>query len=201
MGKRRRIQNAKLEIDGQLVDARYCNNPKCTQSNPQPLDAFPVNTNRTGGWMTICKACNRARNRKYQRENRHIKRLIAQRRRARKRALPDTLTLEEMKRILDTFGHACALTGRKENIHLDHFIPLHTGHGGTMYNNMVPLCAELNASKGKKNPFEWIKTRPPEERLRFHSVVNYLANLNNMSYEQYKEYVYSCFSNPVNLVI
>jgi len=133
----------------------------------------------------------------YNKQNLEKGRIYTQRRRARKRALPDTLTLEQMNQL----GTTCFLTG-KENVHLDHVIPLVIGHGGTTYENIIPLSAELNVSKQDSNVFEWAEQNHEWFGFtmdRFNEVMTDVADRNGMTLEEYRDYVYWCFENPVEV--
>ena len=144
-------------------------------------------------WVERNRERLRKQDSEYRENNRDRMRLNEQRRRARKRALPDTLTEEELKDILDYFSNKCALCdGEAET--LDHFIPLSTGNGGTVKENIIPLCSKMNASKHSRNPIEWAEIYlKDEEKSKFDEVVTYLAALNGMSEKEYREYVYKCF--------
>lgn len=131
---------------------------------------------------------------KYYLENPEIFRSLRLKRKSLVRQIEHTLTTEELVLITRKFDNRCALSG-DEIEHFDHFIPVCTGCGGTTKENVIPLSAELNLSKGPKNPFEWIKERDDISIERFDYVVNYLARLNSMSYQEYKDYVYKCFEN------
>lgn len=99
------------------------------------------------------------------------------------------------------FDSKCALSG-DSNIHLDHVIPLKVGRGGTVYGNIIPLSYKLNSSKQDKNIFEWFKSTKNENNLseeKFNDLIAYLAECNNMSVKEYKEYVCWCHNNPVDL--
>lgn len=115
-------------------------------------------------------------------------------RRARELSLPNTLTECEIKEIHSLFN-GCSLSDEKDDIHLDHFIPLSTGYGGTFKGNMIPLHSELNLSKGSQNPFEWVKWKEGIDLDKFDRVVEYLAEINGMTYDEYKDYVYQCFES------
>ncbi|AJI20743.1 HNH endonuclease [Priestia megaterium] len=104
-------------------------------------------------------------------------------------------SVEEYKEMMEHFDHKCAITGKKENLEIDHFIPLSTGHGGTHSGNLAPLNASINQSKAFLNPFEWIKGRSDKEKEAFNKLVKYLANLNNLTVFEFKVYVYWCFDN------
>ncbi|OXB95534.1 MULTISPECIES: HNH endonuclease [Bacillus] len=151
-------------------------------------------------WCIQNKELAREYKNKWKKRNPETVRLHKLRRRAREYTLLDTLTIKEQKEILDHFM-GCALTEKREDIHFDHFIPLSVGHGGTILENMVPLCAEVNMSKGNKNPFEWIKTRDDIALEKWDKLVRYLAMLNNMTMEEFETYVYWCFENPNEIEI
>ncbi|MBW3113497.1 HNH endonuclease [Bacillus sp. MCCB 382] len=115
-------------------------------------------------------------------------------RRDRLRGSEVTLTKEQESDIFRRFGSECALTGRKGNLHLDHFIPVAAG-GSTSVGNMIPLDGELNISKHANNPFEWVKRRNDVPSDSFARVVSYLAELNGLTVDEYREFVFSCFKN------
>lgn len=138
------------------------------------------------------------RNRNYAKNNHEKRKVIDQRRRARKRTLPDTLTLAQLNQL----GSTCVLTGQ-ETVHLDHVIPLSIGHGGTTYENMIPLSAELNISKRNSNVFEWAEqnhTRLGFSMDRFKQVMTDVASRNGMTLGEYRGYVYWCFDNPIDFI-
>lgn len=100
------------------------------------------------------------------------------------------------KRIRRITQNKCAITG-DDDTHLDHFIPMSTGHGGTYEGNLILLSKELNLSKGTRNPFIWAKDYLTEEQQKnFTKVVEYLAELNGLTVEEYREFVFWCFENP-----
>lgn len=121
-----------------------------------------------------------------------------QKRLARRRSLPDSITEEQRKYILVKFSYGCALTGESD-YHWDHVIPLATGHGGTIYENMIPLRADLNISKSNRNIFEWFadnRERFGLSQRKFDELIEYLADINEMTVEEYRDYVYWCHDNP-----
>lgn len=123
------------------------------------------------------------------------------RRRARKENLPDTLTHEEQREILNFFG-GCALTGSRD-IHWDHVIPISTGFGGTTKENVIPLRKDLNLSKHDRNLFEWFEdcyVRLDLDPEKFEELIFYLAEINGVELEEYTEYVYSCFDKETEEV-
>jgi hypothetical protein len=137
--------------------------------------------------------------RKWRQENKERDKLIAHRRLARKKALPDTLTTEDYAKTLYYFGNSCALTGRTENLEKEHAIPLSIGHGGTTFENCYPMSSGLNQSKANYNIFEWFEANRQRFELsqeRFDNLIGWLASANAMTVEEYRDYVYWCHENP-----
>jgi len=210
------------EINGEDITGIDCG--KCKQW--KPLNDFGKDKRTPSGCKSRCKKCDSESSTRYkkknesatkeyrrsyyednkdkfmdlQRENRRNNKdkhnAYKQVRRARKRALPDTLTSEQVEIILKRLNNKCALTGDDE-YELDHFVAINTGHGGTIYENMIPLSRSLNASKRDNNPFEWFegnKRRFNVTEESFSNLVSYLAELNEMSVNEYRDYVYECYS-------
>ncbi|SER88775.1 hypothetical protein [Psychrobacillus sp. OK032] len=124
--------------------------------------------------------------------------LYSSRRRALKSTLPAGLTLRHQIEIKERFANVCALTGEADT-HMDHAIPLAVGHGGSIPENCYPLRADLNVSKGAQHIFEWFeanKERFGLEQRKFDELIEYLAQLNAMSTQEYRKYVDWCFDNP-----
>jgi hypothetical protein len=138
---------------------------------------------------------------KWKKDNSNRVNTINQKRRAKKKALPNDWTVEQQEQVLQYFG-GCCLTGDLENLHFDHVIPLSSGHGGTIVENMVPLRADLNLSKGDSNLFEWFEDNKERFELsqeRFDRLIEYLSEMNGMTPEEYKEYYFWCFCNRVKI--
>lgn len=163
-----------------------------------------------------CKAIERAT--KWNRDNKHRKpkptaeelKRISQERyerslysghiyRARKRNLVNDFDNEDYTTLMNMYKGKCCLTGSTNNLHLDHVIPLATGHSGTVYENIIPLASTLNSSKQAYNIFEWAESN--YSRLgftleQFYEVMTEVAKRNSMTLEKYREYYYWCFENP-----
>lgn len=146
-----------------------------------------------------CRENNRDKHRAtkaaWRRANKDAVNLSTARRRARKQGLPDTLTQDEKDGIVARFS-GCALTGSLE-YHFDHVIPLSTGFGGTTKQNVIPLRPDLNMSKNDRNIFEWfldVRERFDLSGSKFDELIHYLADVNDMSVDEYRGYVYSCFT-------
>lgn len=83
----------------------------------------------------------------WQRTHRVEKNAAGHRRRARSRALPHTLTVEQWKAIVAAYKGRCAYCGVKtERLTQDHVIPVVKG-GGYTADNIVPACLTCNDKK------------------------------------------------------
>jgi hypothetical protein len=184
-----------------------------TCKNEKSLAEFPKDKRTPLGVKSECKTCHKERNlRLYyanrerynavsserKRNNPEIRRAEDHRKRTLERNLTVSWTRKDIESVKALFDGKCPLTGSTD-IHYDHFIPLGIGHGGTYVGNMIPLDAHLNESKQAKNPFEWIKTRDDVSMDVFNNVVDYLADINGMTSEEYRAFVYWCFDNKRNV--
>lgn len=218
---RKRVELAKLMVDGGEVDAKACG--RCAEV--KPLVDFHTSNHGPHGRVTNCKACAAEYARIYYEDNRerlsHVYRSyrernaekVASRKRAwgqrnpdkvgnavarykcRKQALPNSLTPEQECDILIDFGGRCALTGGTESVHIDHWIALSTGKGGTVRGNILPLCKSINSSKHTQNPFIWIARRPDISIERFNYAVQYLARQSGMGIDEFRRYTYECYDS------
>lgn len=126
--------------------------------------------------------------------------LVTRLRRARIRTLPNDLTAEQQNDLIRKFN-GCALTDSIE-FDIDHVIPLSIGHGGTTYGNVLPLRHDLNQSKGTRNIFEWFEANRQRfdiSQSKFDEAIMWLANINGLSVEDYRDHVYWCHENPHSL--
>lgn len=120
-------------------------------------------------------------------------------RRTRNSTLPNDITAEQYTKTLEYFENACAFTGVKDNIEMEHAIPIVIGHGGTTFGNVYPMTKSLNASKYNNNIFEWFNDNKDRFNLsqeRFDSLIDWLGKANGMTIEEYRNYVYWCHANP-----
>lgn len=90
----------------------------------------------------------------YAKENMEQGRISGQRRLARKRQLPSTLTLVQWEQIRKRFNNCCAYCGKELPLAQEHFLALSKG-GEYTVNNIIPSCKPCNSSKGNKDFFEW----------------------------------------------
>lgn len=152
-----------------------------------PLSDFHGNIDSRLGIRAKCTECSR-----------HITIAAAQRRRTRINFLRDDFSPEDALKLRSDFGGRCVFTGSLKYA-LDHVIPVVSGHGGTYYGNLIPLRKDLNSSKNDKNIFEWFEANRQRFELdqsRFDSLIAKLAEQNDMTTEEYREYVYWCHDNP-----
>lgn len=83
------------------------------------------------------------------------RRISKQKRRAKLKNLPATLTIEQWKQTKENFNNQCAYCGKQlKNLTQDHFIPL-SKDGPYTADNIIPACRSCNTSKNNKDFFEW----------------------------------------------
>lgn len=136
----------------------------------------------------------------YKKANPEKSALHRRRRRARKRGLPDTLTSEQWDSTVNFFGGGCALSGHSEFVK-EHVIPIKIGRGGTTFENIIPMRQDLNTSKAVSHIFEWFDSNYERLNLKkdkFNQLIEYLADVNDMTVQEYRKYVDWCFDNPVS---
>jgi len=112
--------------------------------------------------------------RKWRLNNPEKKRATDQRRRARKKQLPATLTIEQWKIIKEYFNNQCAYCGQSEDLQQDHFIPLSKGGEYTL-NNIVPACRRCNEIKNNSIFFKWYPKYKYYSKKREKTILNFLG--------------------------
>jgi len=124
-------------------DKKAANHRRWQRENRDKVNA----TNRR--WQRDNREKATARVRRWRRENPERATATRARRRAREQMLPDTLTPEQARQLIDI--------GRtiypEEELHLDHIVPVSRG-GGTTFANMRAIPASLNCSKQDALPEE-----------------------------------------------
>ena len=88
-------------------------------------------------------------------------RLHTSKRKARKKGLPDSLSMDDWQIALEFFLYRCAYCGRPQGfwnpICADHFVPLSDALcPGTVSDNIIPACLECNSSKHNRHAEEWL---------------------------------------------
>lgn len=129
------------------------------------------------------------------------------RKRARAKALPDDMTLIQSAGIVSRFPY-CPITG-SDDVHTEHFIAIATGQGGGhTIQNVWRLDAYINRTKLNYNPFEFFRREDvineiitdygrTREQIEagFLQVVEYFADMNDMTVLQFEDYTNFCFDN------
>ena len=83
-----------------------------------------------------------------------FRRMMWQRREAKKRLLPNTLTIKQWENIKASFDNKCAYCGKEKPLAQEHFLALSSG-GEYTVNNIIPSCKSCNSSKCNKDFFQW----------------------------------------------
>lgn len=134
-----------------------------------PLEKFGRHSTCSGGRRNLCTTCEgRIAEVRYPEQRRaagdrwrakNPQRLLINNERRRCRMSGGRgVTLEEYREILDLYDHRCAYCGSREQITMDHFIPLARG-GEHDVDNIVPACWPCNASKHTLTGFEFDERR------------------------------------------
>lgn len=209
-----------VNING--IESKECR----TCGEVKPLPSFPKCKSGIGGRRSRCTECSRIQWKEYREKNRDKylfkirkwrlanpeKQLESQRkwklrnpqkdkvyqnqRKARLENLRDDLTHAQWESTVKHFNYSCALSGDKEKITMDHFIPISSGKGGTYDGNVYPITSKLNNSKNNRNPFEWFKEYGVLHGIRkekWEQLVEYLASKHDMTNCEFEDYVNSLF--------
>lgn len=107
-----------------------------------------------------------------------------QRRLARLRDLPNTLSSQQWDDCQVYFGNACAYCGQRKELEMEHFIPLASPHcPGTVVTNIVPSCYQCNRSKQDKKPHKWLigKFGTAEADIILKRIMDYFATFGESS--------------------
>ncbi|MFD0048911.1 hypothetical protein ACFVHQ_06200 [Actinomycetes bacterium NPDC127524] len=114
------------------------------------------------------------------------------------KSLPFTLTEQQWEQIQSDFNYGCALSEHHSDLNMEHFIPKSWGHGGTYVGNVYPVYWKINRSKSYTNPFVWIERNDVKELVdmdKWHRLINYLAEQNHLSIDEFRNFVNWCESN------
>jgi hypothetical protein len=105
--------------------------------------------------------------------NPEINKIQVQRRNAKKRLLPASLTTKQWGTCLEYFYNKCCYCGKEDSLTQDHFVPISQG-GEYAANNIVPCCKSCNPSKSNKDFFEWYPKQPFYSKQREAKILKYL---------------------------
>lgn len=140
-------------------------------------------------------------NKEYYRDNKHKFLIYSKKRKKYVKLLPFTMTSESWSQIERDFHNSCALTKHTFDLNMEHFIPVEWGHGGTYIGNVYPLYWSLNRSKSNTNPFVWIERGDVKSLVdwnKWDTLVSYLADQNNLTVDELKNFVFWCEKNKRN---
>lgn len=196
-----------------LMEFFYFKCVTCTDSESiKQIDDFYVDPTGQFGLERRCKSCKgkylkkyfkeenvKIRLKEYQRNNWHKYKLHAKdsyhKRRAFKKSLPNETVSGDLKKIKAAFDNRCPISKLKNDLWLDHFIPLSWGHGGHYKENIVFMLSGLNISKNNKNPFKWFREEFGNDSEVYTQLVRYLSSLSSLTTHEYETFVNWCYAN------
>lgn len=141
------------------------------------------------GIESKCRSCY------YEAKDKHHMAGNRQKRRAKEKFLPYDYIVDKI------LYSECMLTG-DINPSIEHALPISIGHGGTTFGNCYPLRLDLNISKNDNHLFEWFEANKQRFELpqeKFVRLIDYLAVVNGLTSEEYREFYDWCFTNPRNI--
>jgi len=106
-------------------------------------------------------------------ENKELNVMHCQRRAARKKALPSTLTIKQWEQIKEDFNNKCAYCGKELPLQQEHFKALSKG-GEYTINNIIPACQKCNVSKKDKDFNDWYPKYKYYSKKREKFILDYL---------------------------
>ncbi|MEH6941615.1 helix-turn-helix domain-containing protein [Bacillus sp. JJ722] len=173
---------------------------KCPQcKNIEHLNNWYERDDRVWGLRSECPSCQLGYCKDWQGNNPEYMFMINTKRRELHMPLPYDFDKKAWERLREEHLSRCAITRNFENLSIDHFIPITTGHGGTYFANLILLSRSKNSSKKGSNPFEWCSNDGQVscfERMQFDLTVKKLASANALTPQEYRQFVYWCHENP-----
>lgn len=140
--------------------------------------------NRNNKWVENNKEKSKLIKQRWSKSHLKYGRLASQKRNARKKHLPDTLTLEQMEYLYKYFDNKCLVCGSITKLTLDHWVPLTNENCfGTVVVNIVLLCKSCNSSKCNSLPTRWLMQKFKNGYFTFHifvKVFNYFKKIQNL---------------------
>ena len=97
-----------------------------------------------------------------------------QRRRAKKKSLPATLTDQQWDSAREYFNNCCAYCGKEKPLEKDHFLAL-SNDGPYTEDNIVPACKSCNSSKGNRPFSAWYPMHRYFSKKRESNIFKYLG--------------------------
>lgn len=100
--------------------------------------------------------------------------LYRQKRKAHKKEVQNTLTLEQWMQVIKYFDNKCAYCGRELPLEKEHFMPLSKG-GPLTRDNIICACKRCNSSKGNTMYEDWYTQQPFYDKTREKLIISYLG--------------------------
>jgi len=110
----------------------------------------------------------------YDQTHKEEMRIRNQKRRAKKKQLPSSLTKKQWLEIKERFDNKCCYCGEEKTLTQDHFIPFVNGGEYTL-NNILPACAWCNYSKGGRDFFDWYPKQEFYDKKREKALLKFLG--------------------------
>ena len=112
----------------------------------------------------------------YAKDNPEKYRLRSQQRKALKKLLPCTFTLEQWKSVKKYFNSNCCYCGKELPLQQEHFIPVTSG-GAYSESNIIPACKTCNCSKHDKLFEDWYPKYRYYSKKREKIILEYLESV------------------------
>lgn len=143
-----------------------------------PLDNFYKTTSGYAGVHDRCKSCDLLY--RHTETGHTVRKISDQKREARKKQLPRTLTKAQWEECKNHFRdnqkilHCAYCNKTIKHASLEHFIPLSRG-GWLVKNNVLPVCINCNSSKNDRDFFDWYPTKSFYSPEREKKILDYLG--------------------------
>lgn len=187
--KEEKLQNQRQYYDKNRTDVNQRQKQYYEENKEELLEKsknyYLNNINSIKKYKEENKLIIKKRMREWQKENADKINLYMQKREARKRGLPSTLTLKQWEETKQYFNYECAYCGITEHNHLkefgqvlhqEHIIPI-AKDGGYTKGNIIPACRICNISKSDKELFDWYPDYEKYNHSREQRILKYLDAL------------------------
>lgn len=115
----------------------------------------------------------------YRKEHIEDRNVSNQRRKAKIRGLPHTLTLKQWTDAKACFSNKCAFCGKDKPLTQEHFLAV-KHKGGYTKDNIIPSCQSCNSSKWAHSCLDWYPKQPFYSKEREKAILAYLGYKNGI---------------------
>lgn len=164
----------------------------------KPLDTWYEHRKRLWGLAHECPSCRSEISQRYFRNNPHVAFKYSLKRRLIAEMLPDKFSKDDWLRLMKIFNWRCAYSKQRNNLSIDHFVPIVSGHCGSYIGNLVPMKRALNSSKREKHPLEWCIDQGIDAS-NLEEILYYLSRENSLTVKEYLQFIDWCFENKRDL--